>query len=419
MPHVVIAGAGFAGLNCARELARDKAFRITLIDRTNHHLFQPLLYQVAMAELNPADISAPIRSIFRDHHNVSVKLGEITAVHPERKRVDSTAGSIDYDYLVIATGARHAYFGNDHWEETAPGLKTLEQATEIRRRVLTAFETAENSSDPEEQSRLLTFVVVGGGPTGVELAGAIAEMGRFTLKRDFRRIDPRRARVILVEAGERILAPYPESLSDRATRDLAKLGVEVRLGIPVSNVTANGVQLGDDFIEARTCLWAAGVAPSPLGRVLDVECDRAGRVMVAPDLSVPGHPEIAVAGDLAHFAHGLDAPLPGVAPVAVQQGRHIGKQLRREYKGKPRKPFRFRDYGSMATIGHNKAIAKIGPVRLAGYPAWLAWVFLHIWTLTGFRNRVFVMLQWAWVYFTHRRGARLILGHDWRFYRKD
>ncbi len=416
MTHVVIVGAGFAGLYCAKSLARDRRFRITIVDRTNHHLFQPLLYQVAMAELNPSDISAPIRMIFRRRRNVEVRLATVSDILPDRRSVVTTAGEIPYDALVLATGARHAYFGNDRWEIDAPGLKTLEQATEIRRRVLESYEAAENDSDPVEQSALLTFVVVGGGPTGVELAGAIGEMGHFTLARDFRRIDPHRTRVLLVEAGPRILPTFPADLSARAARDLATLGVEVRTGTPVTEVSADSVAVGDERIATRTVLWAAGVAPSELGKSLGAPTDRAGRVRVEPDLTVPRFPEIFVAGDLAHCRDRSGEPLPGIAPVALQQGRYIARVLKRRAAGKTTAAFRYVDYGIMATIGHNKAVARLGPFKLTGYVAWLAWVFLHIWRLMGFRNRVLVMIQWAWVYFTHRRGARLILGKNWRFY---
>ncbi|HEX7031009.1 MAG TPA: NAD(P)/FAD-dependent oxidoreductase, partial [Gammaproteobacteria bacterium] len=395
VPHVVIAGAGFAGLNAAKVLARERKVRVTIVDRTNHHLFQPLLYQVSMAELNPSDIATPIRTFFRRRKNVEVVMGEVTRVDPAAKRVHTTAGDLDYDYLVLATGSRHMYFGHDEWEAFAPGLKTLEQATEIRRRVLLAFERAEQAESPAALSRLLTFVIVGGGPTGVELAGAIGEMAHHSLRKEFRNIDPHAARVILLEGGDSILAGFHPDLVARAMRDLESLGVEVRLNTMVTAIDADGVSAGDERIAASTVLWAAGVAPSALGRQLGVPCDRGGRVIVEPDLSVPGHPEVFVAGDLAHAVNGDGKPLPGVAGVALQEGVFIGKLLRRELAGKPRKPFRYRDKGSMATIGHNKAIAEMGRLRLGGYPAWLAWVFIHIYYLTGFHNRVFVMLQWA------------------------
>ncbi|HEX7046910.1 MAG TPA: NAD(P)/FAD-dependent oxidoreductase [Gammaproteobacteria bacterium] len=415
--HVVIAGAGFAGLNAAKVLARERKVRLTIIDRTNHHLFQPLLYQVSMAELNPSDIATPIRAFFRRRKNVEVVMGEVTRVDPDARCLHTTAGLLEYDYLVLATGSRHMYFGHDEWEAFAPGLKTLEQATEIRRRVLLAFEKAERAASPEALSQPLTFVIVGGGPTGVELAGAIGEMARHSLRREFRKIDPRATRVILLEGGNRILAGFHPDLIARAMRDLEALGVEVRLNTMVTEIDADGVRAGDERIAASTVLWAAGVAPSSLGRQLGVACDRGGRVVVEPDLSVPGHPEIFVAGDLAHVANEDGEPLPGVGGVALQEGVFIGKLLRRELRGAAsRKHFRYHDKGSMATIGHNKAIAEIGRLRLGGYPAWLAWVFIHIYYLTGFHNRVFVMLQWAWAYFTRRRNMRLILGKGWRFY---
>ncbi|MBW3567991.1 MAG: NAD(P)/FAD-dependent oxidoreductase, partial [Proteobacteria bacterium] len=343
----------------------------------------------------------------------------VTQVEPQAKQIRTTAGIVDYDYLVLATGSRHAYFGNNHWERFAPGLKTLEQATEIRRRVLLAFERAEHSAHPEQRSEFLTFVIVGGGPTGVELAGAIGEMAHKTLRKEFKHIDPATARIILLEGGDRILAGFDKALMDRAIRDLETLGVEVRLNNMVTDIREDGVRAGDDdWIPARTVLWGAGVSPSELGRQLGTECDRSGRVKVNRDLGVPGHPEIFVAGDLAHFEQD-GSPLPGVAGVALQQGKFIGTAIAREVSGKPRGSFRYRDRGSMATIGHNKAVAQIGRLRFAGYPAWIAWVFVHIYYLSGFRNRVFVMLQWAWVYFTNRRNMRLILGKNWRFYPDD
>lgn len=418
MSHVVIIGAGFAGLNAAKVLSRARAVSITLIDRNNHHVFQPLLYQVAMAELSPADIAEPIRAMFRHRPNVRVLQGEVLRIDRATQTVQTSFGDLAYDYLILATGARHHYFGHEEWEPLAPGLKTLGQATEIRRRVLAAFEAAESCNDADEQARLLRFVIVGGGPTGVELAGAIGEIGRFTLKHNFRRIDPARARIILVEAGPRILSTFPDSLSARAVRDLGKLGVEVRCSTAVTDITDQGVRVGDDWLPAGTVIWAAGVQPSTLGAQLDVPQDRQGRVIVNPDLSIPGDARVFVAGDLAHCLQD-GQPLPGVAGVALQQGRYLGRLLRRELAGKARQPFRYLDKGQMATIGHNKALAVIGRLRLAGYPAWVIWAFLHIYYLASFHNRVFVFLQWAWLYFTRRRGARLILGGDWRFYRKS
>lgn len=417
MTHVVVIGAGFAGLNTAKVLSRRREVGITLVDRNNHHVFQPLLYQVAMAELSPADIAEPIRAMFRRRPNVRVLQGEVVRIDRAAQTVQTSFGSLAYDYLILATGAQHHYFGHEEWESLAPGLKTLSQATEIRRRVLAAFEAAECSSDPDEQTRLLRFVIVGGGPTGVELAGAIGEIGRFTLKRNFRVIDPAQAQIVLVEAGPRILPTFPDSLAARAVRDLGKLGVEVRCGTAVTEITEQGVRVGEDWLAAGTVIWAAGVRPSPLGAQLAVPQDRQGRVIVNADLSIPGDPRVFVAGDLAHSLHN-GQPLPGVAGVALQQGRYLGRLLRRELAGKTRLPFRFLDKGQMATIGHNKALAVIGRWRLAGYPAWVIWALLHIYYLASFHNRVFVFLQWAWLYFTRRRGARLILGGDWRFYKK-
>lgn len=413
--RVVVIGAGFAGLNAAKQLARDKRVHVTLIDRKNHHLFQPLLYQVSMAELGTSDIAAPIRGFFRGQTNVDVLLADVTQVDVDARCVTTSAGIIEYDYLLLAPGSRHSYYGHDEWESFAPGLKTLGQATEIRRRVLLAFEDAECSASPELRDEYLTFVIVGGGPTGVELAGAIAELARLTLRRDFKRIDPRKARVILLEGGKTILAGFDARLVGHAMRDLESLGVEVRLGRMVSDINSRGVQAGDEWIPSRTVLWAAGVTPSPLGRQLGAPTDRSGRVVVNPDLSIAQRPNVFVAGDLAHFE--VDGePLPGVAGVALQQGKFIGKLIRRELDGKSRRPFRYRDRGSMATIGHNKAIAQMGRLRLKGYLAWVAWVFVHIYYLSGFRNRVFVMLQWAWAYFSHRRSSRVIIDKEWRFY---
>ena len=416
--HVVIAGAGFAGLNAAKQLAKDDRVRVTLVDEKNHHLFQPLLYQVSMAELGTGDIATPIRAIFRAHSNVEVLMAKVTGIDASERRVQTTAGALDYDYLLVATGSQHSYFGHNEWERHAPGLKTLEQATEIRRRVLLAFERAECCASPEEREEYLTFVVVGGGPTGVELAGAIGEVAHLTLRKDFKHIDSRSARIVLLEGGESILAGFDGKLVERAVNDLRALGVDVRVKNMVTDIRENGVRVGDTWIPARTVLWAAGVSPSSLGRQIGAPCDRGGRVMVEPDLSVPDHPEVFVAGDLAHVEHDSEA-LPGVAGVALQQGRFIGQAIRREIDGKPRGRFHYKDKGSMATIGHNKAIAQIGRFRFKGYPAWLAWVFVHIWYLSGFRNRVFVMLQWAWAYFTNRRSMRLIMSKDWRFYGKD
>jgi NADH dehydrogenase len=412
--RVVIVGGGFVGLNAAKRLGNCEGVDVTLVDRSNHHLFQPLLYQVAMAGLSPADIAVPIRSLLARYRNVRVLQGEVTSLDLDRKTVTTDFGELPYDYLVLACGARHSYFGHDDWEEHAPGLKTLEQATEIRRRVLVAFEEAERITDPEEQRRQLTFIVVGGGPTGVELAGAIGEMTRFTLARDFRSIDAKQARIMLVEAGARILPMFSQRLASRATRDLEKLGVQVWTSSMVSSIDGDGVEVGAERIRAATVLWAAGIKASPLGQADGLETDRQGRVVVAPDLSLAGHPEVFVAGDMANFSHQTGAPLPGTAPVALQQGRYSGRTIARVVRGKDSEPFHFVDKGQMATIGRSRAIVEIGRFRLAGWWAWVMWLFVHIYYLTGFRTRLLVVLQWAWSYMTFRRGARLIVNKEWR-----
>jgi NADH:ubiquinone reductase (H+-translocating) len=416
MPHVVIVGAGFAGLNAAKGLGSLRGVDVTLVDRTNHHLFQPLLYQVAMAGLSPADIAAPIRSLLSQHRNIRVLQAEVQRVDLDRKVVVADFGEIAFEYLILACGARHSYFQHDEWEEFAPGLKTLEQATEIRRRVLSAYEQAERSSAADDRKRLLTFVIVGGGPTGVELAGAIGEMSRFTLAADFRTIDARSARVILLEAGPRILPTFSDALTARATRDLEQLGVQVWTNSAVTKIDSDGVEIGAERLRAATVLWAAGVKASSLGQTLGVETDRQGRVKVEPDLSLPGHPNVFVAGDQACFTHQTDKPLPGTAPVAMQQGRYLAQLIRRDLAGKPRQPFHFVDKGQMATIGRSRAIVEVGRMKLAGFFAWLIWLVVHIYYLTGFKNRLLVVMQWAWSYLTFRRGARLIVPKEWRFH---
>ncbi|MEA2582967.1 MAG: hypothetical protein QOF33_1052, partial [Thermomicrobiales bacterium] len=406
-PHVVIIGGGFGGLNAAR--AFDGALvRVTIVDRRNHHLFQPLLYQVATASLSPADIASPIRAILRKQENARVLLAEATAIDLARKEVVLDDERLSYDYLIVAAGARHSYFGHDEWEERAPGLKSLEDALEIRRRILLAFEDAERATDETERDRLMTFVVVGGGPTGVELAGALGEISRHTLARDFERIDQTWAKIYLLEAGPRILPMFPEKLARKAVMDLNRLGVRVRPGALVTQIDEEGVWLGDERIRACTVLWAAGVLASPLARTLGVPLDRAGRVPVEPDLSITGHPEVFVVGDLASLTGADGKPLPGVAQVAIQQGRWAAANVLRSLGGEPMQPFRYRDYGNMATIGRNRAIADIHGRRLSGFPAWVAWLFIHVMYLIGFRNRLVVMLKWMWAYFTFQRGARLI-----------
>jgi len=408
-PHVIIVGGGFGGLTAARELDR-AAVRITLIDRTNHHLFQPLLYQVAMAGLSPAEIAAPIRSILRNQKNVTVLLDEVTGVSLERNELALRDRTIGYDFLVLATGGKTSYFGHDEWERYAPGLKDLEDAVEIRRRVLLAFEAAEKEADPGRKRELLTFVVVGGGPTGVELAGAIAELARFVLARDFRRIDPQSAEILLLEGGPRILSSFEPSLSEKAVRHLNDLGVRVRTGAAVTGIDETGVSLGAERIRVATVIWAAGIRATSLTDKLGIPVDRAGRLTVAPDLSLPGFPNAFAIGDMTYFEQDGKA-LPGVSPVAMQMGRHAARNILNDLRGKARENFRYLDKGSMATIGRKAAIAEIGRLRLSGFPAWMAWLLVHIWFLIGFRNRFAVMFNWAWSYFTYQRGARLITGN--------
>jgi NADH:ubiquinone reductase (H+-translocating) len=407
-PHVLIIGGGFGGLSAAKTL-RNAPVDVTLLDRHNYHLFQPLLYQVATATLSPGDIAAPIRWIFRRSPNVRVLLGEVSAVDTKNRRVRlADDGELAYDFLIVATGSSHTYFGHDEWARFAPGLKTLEDALEIRRRVLLAFERAERETDPARRQALLTFVLIGGGPTGVELAGTLAEIARQTLRHEFRSIDPSRARIFLVEAGPTILPSFPEKLRDAARESLVHLGVEVREGIAVTNVDAHGVMLGAERIVAGTILWTAGVAVSPLVTSLDVPLDRAGRVVVKPDLSIPGHPDVFVVGDAAAFADEHGRPLPGVAQVAIQQATHAAKMIVNRLRGIPSTPFVFHDKGNMAIVGRGTAIADLGWIRFSGFPAWLAWLFLHIVKLVGFRNRLIVLLEWAVAYMTFQRSARLI-----------
>ena len=414
---VVIVGGGFAGLNAARRLGTSEIVDVVVIDRSNHHLFQPLLYQVAMAGLSPAEIARPIRSLLSGFPRVRVVQGKVANIDLLGRRVCGDFGDIGYDYLLVATGAQHAYFGNEQWEPHAPGLKTLEQATEIRRRVLTAYELAERTADPEIRRRQLTFVVVGGGPTGVELAGALGEMSRFTLARDFRNVDPSLARVILIEAGPRILPSFEEGLARRAVRDLESLGVQVWTHGRVTDVDARGVDVSGERIEAGTVLWAAGVRASDLGAQLGTPRDRQGRVHVEPDLSIAGHPEVFVLGDLAHLCDTDGQPLPGIAPVALQQGRYVAKEILAELSGgQTRTPFHYVDKGQMATVGRSRALMQKGQFRLAGFAAWLAWLLIHIYYLSGFRNRLFVLMQWAQAYLTFGRGARLIVQKQWQSY---
>jgi NADH dehydrogenase len=408
-PHVVIIGGGFAGLNAAKAL-KGAPVRVTLIDRRNHHLFQPLLYQVATASLSPAEIASPIRSVLRKQENLTVLLAEATAIDLEKREVQLDYRTMSYHYLIVAAGARHSYFGHDEWEAYAPGLKSLEDALTIRSRVLLAFEEAERAIDDATRNRLMTFVVVGGGPTGVELAGALAEISRHSLASDFDHIDPRTAKIYLLEAGPRLLPMFSEKLAKKAQTLLDRLGVTVRTGAMVTDVEPHAVKLGDERIEAYTVLWAAGVAASPLAKTLGVPLDRAGRVTVEPDLTVKGHPELFVIGDVAALNGKDGRPLPGVAPVAMQQGKHAAENIKRALGHLPMTPFRYFNRGSMATIGRNHAIAEIGKLKLTGFVAWLAWLFVHIIYLIGFRNRILVALQWMWGYFTFHRSARLITG---------
>lgn len=405
--HLVVVGGGFAGLWATREL-NDPRFRVTLIDRRNHHLFQPLLYQVATAGLSAPDIAAPLRHILREQGNAEVRLGEVVAVLPEERTVLLADGSrIGYDALLLSSGATHSYFGKDQWAEFAPGLKTLTDALHLRRRMLEAFEHAEAETDPAIREAWLSFAIVGGGPTGVELAGALAEIARHTLKGEFRNIDPRKTRVRLIEAGSRVLSTFPEDLSVKARLQLERLGVEVITGTGVTHIDALGCTVGDAFIPARTVLWAAGVAASPLGRGLGAQVDRAGRVLVQPDLSVPGHPEIFVAGDLASLQQD-GKPVPGVAPAAKQMGRHVARVLRARMDGRPAGAFRYRDFGNLATIGRMAAIAHVGRFKLSGLLAWWFWLAAHVYFLIGFRNRFVVLVNWAVAYWSYRRAARVV-----------
>lgn len=406
-PRVVIVGGGFGGLEAAKKLIHEPV-HVTVIDRTNYHLFQPLLYQVATAALSPADIAAPIRAVLSECENVTVVLAEVQSIDVNAKKVKSIDGEVDYDYLILATGARHSYFGHPEWEKLAPGLKSLEDAVEIRRRILMAFEYAEKISDEPARKAAMTFVIIGGGPTGVEMAGAIAEIARYTLAKDFRRIDPSQARIILVEGEPLVLASYPDDLRRSAMKQLADLGVEVRTGIHATNLTDQGLQLGDEFIPSRVKIWAAGNNASFVGKSLGVPVDRVGRVMVNDDLTIPNHPEVQVIGDLANFPHQTGKPLPGVSPVAMQQGRHAARNILRMIDGEKPQRFWYFDKGSMATIGRNKAVADLKLVHLTGLPAWLAWLFIHVIFLVGFRNRLAVLFQWAWAYFSFNKGARLI-----------
>jgi NADH dehydrogenase len=417
MSHVVIIGGGFGGLYAARTL-KGAPVQVTLLDRRNFHLFQPLLYQVATGWLSPADIASPLRAVLKRQRNVQVLLAEAMDIDVANRRVILKDGAVSYDILIVATGTRHHYFGHPQWETVAPGLKTIEDATEIRRRILFAFEAAERESDPERVRSWLTFVIVGGGPTGVELAGTLGELTKDTLRHDFRHINPAESRILLVEGTDRILPAYPAELSAKATAALARLGVSVRTGAMVTDVQADAVLLRSneqsEQIATRTVVWAAGVQASPLGRSLatatGAELDRAGRVIVAPDLSIPGHPDLFVIGDLAHCRNQQGQPLPGVAPVAMQQGHYVAELIRHRLRGQTPPPFCYRDRGSMAIVGRAEAVADVGGWHFSGLLAWLAWLFIHLVNLVEFENRLLVVIQWAWNYFTRNRSARLITG---------
>lgn len=406
-PHVVVVGAGFAGLTAVKRL-RKADVEIMIVDRQNHHLFQPLLYQVATAALSPGDIAYPIRAVFERDKNVRTLLAEAREIDLDGRRVVLDEGELTYDYLIVATGARHSYFGRDDWAEQAPGLKSLQDALAIRRKIFLAFEKAERETDPKKREALLTFVVVGGGPTGVELGGAIAEIARQVLVEDFRAIDPADARVILVEAGPRILSAYDEELSAKAEASLKKLGCWVWTNRMVTDLGSDFVELGEQRLEASTVLWAAGVQASRLGKQLDAGADRAGRVHVEEDLTIEGRPEVFVCGDLALFAHGLERPVPGVAPAAMQQGEHAAENILRSIEKRPLEAFRYNDKGMLATIGRAAAVAEIGKLKLSGLVAWLAWLLIHVLFLIGFRNRAAVIFNWAWAYVKSKRAARLI-----------
>jgi NADH dehydrogenase len=408
-PHVVIVGGGFGGLYAAKALAREPV-RVTLLDKTNHHTFQPLLYQVATAGLNPADIAVPIRRALRGRENVTVLMAEVTRVDVDKRRVHLEDGeSIPYDYVIVATGATHSYFGHDEFAAYAPGLKTIDDGLMVRQRIFLAYEEAEREQDEHRRRELLTFVVVGGGPTGVEMAGALAEIARKTLPLEFRHIDPTKARIILLEGGERVLAAYTPDLSEKAQQQLERLGVVVRTKALVTKIDDSGVMIGEERIPSKTVIWAAGVAASPLARSLGAPLDKVGRVMVTPELSIPGHDEVYVVGDLAHFEQDGHL-LPGVAQVAMQGARCAARNIARSIDERPREPFRYHDKGSMATIGKAAAVADLGFAKLSGFFAWLAWALIHVLFLIGFKNRLIVMVQWVWAYFAYDRGSRLIHG---------
>ncbi len=412
VPQVVIIGGGFGGLNAAEALAK-LPVGVTLVDRKNHHTFQPLLYQVATAGLSPAEIAAPIREVLARHDNVEVVLGEVIGIDVANRKVKFHGYEHSYDYLVVAAGATHAYFGHDDWEPFAPGLKTIEDALEMRRRVLLAYELAEREALMTGTHMPLNFVVVGAGPTGVELAGTLGEIARMSMRKEFKHIDPNKTRILLVEGGPAVLASYPPDLQQSALRQLKKLGVDVHLNAMVTDIREGEIHIGDKIMPATVILWAAGVLASPLGKALGAPTDRAGRVLVQPDLTIPGHPEVFVIGDLASITYGHGKPVPGLAPAALQEGKYVGRQVKADLKGKPREPFHYLDKGTLATIGRAAAVADFpGGIHISGFFAWLSWLFIHIFFLIGFRNRLAVMFDWAWSYLTYQRSARLITGES-------
>jgi NADH dehydrogenase len=408
-PHVVIVGGGFGGISAAKKLG-GKNTKVTLIDKRNYHLFQPLLYQVATAGLSPAEIAYPLRAMLAPYENINVLLGEVIEINKSEKWLRTQTNRIEFDYLILACGSTYTYFNSPQWEPFAPGLKTIAQATEIRKRVFLAFEEAERESSPEKQRPHLTFVVVGGGPTGVELAGALGEITRYSITKDFRNIKPQLTRIILIEAGKRILPAMSEALSIEATRQLEQLGVQVWTNSKVTEINELGIRIGNEFIESSTILWAAGVAASPINKTLGTELDRLGRVVVESDLSIPGYKNIFVIGDQAHFSMGENKSLPGLAPVAMQQGRFVARNILKELMGRKRSPrFYYIDKGQMATIGRSRAVGMFKGMEFDGFVAWVGWLLVHIYYLIGFKNRLFVLFQWAWTYLTYRRGARLII----------
>ena len=410
----IVVGAGFAGLNAAKALANREGLRVILVDHRNHHLFQPLLYQVATAGLNPSDIAVPIRVQFRGAPNVEIHLGHVDGVDLDKRIVSGEGHQIGFDFLILACGARHSYFGHPEWEEFAPGLKTLEQATEMRRRMLVAFERAENELEPDRQRAYLTFVVVGGGPTGVELAGAIADISRTAMQGDFRRIDPAKARIVLLEAAPRVLTAFSEELSERARRDLIEIGVEVRTNAKVDAIDAEGVTIGTERLSARTVFWAAGVQAERLAITPALETDRASRIKVNSDYSLPGYTSVFAVGDMASLEMAPGQLVPGVAPAAIQAGQHAANMILRDLEGQPRQAFVYKDKGTMATIGKSRAVGQIGRMKLTGRIAWFAWLLIHVYQLIGFRNRLAVIFNWAWNYMFSKRGARLITEKEWK-----